>query len=220
MMCPLPLLVDLVDHRGERRRLAGARRARDEHEAARPLGHLPDDVGQPEVLERLDREGDLPDDHRDAAALLEAVAAEAREVLDAEREIQLVVHLEPLLLVLGEDGVGELHGVLRRHHELEIRVGDLAVDAQLRALAGGDVQIRRVPLDHLLEQDAKVDGGGRLSRSGHGGGYGEPAARRAVAARRIGRDLAVAQPATEDERARPEEHAAAVVRWITPSSRG
>ena len=30
------LLVDVLDHRRERRRLAGARHARDEHEAARP----------------------------------------------------------------------------------------------------------------------------------------------------------------------------------------
>ena len=35
--------VDLVDHRGERRRLPRAGRAGDEHEAARPLGQLVQD---------------------------------------------------------------------------------------------------------------------------------------------------------------------------------
>ena len=35
-----PLLVDLVDHRGERRRLAGAGRAGHQHQAARPLRQL------------------------------------------------------------------------------------------------------------------------------------------------------------------------------------
>ena len=37
-------------------------------------------------------------------------------------------------------------------HVLDVRVHDVAVDAQLRALAGGDVQVGRVALDHLLEQ--------------------------------------------------------------------
>ena len=40
-------LVDLVDHRGERRRLAGAGRARDEHDAARLLGELRITGGRP-----------------------------------------------------------------------------------------------------------------------------------------------------------------------------
>src|SRR5205085_4220752 len=113
-----------------------------------------------QVIERLDGEGDLTNDHGDAAALLEAVAAEAGEVLDAEREIELVLHLEPLLLVFREDAIGELQRVLGRHHELEVRVLDLAVDAELGALAGGDVEIRGVALDHLLEEDAEVDAGG------------------------------------------------------------
>ena len=166
----------------------------DGGEAARPRArHGPHGLGQVD----------------DAAALLEAVAAEAREVLDAEREIQLVVHLEPLLLVLGEDGVGELQGVLRRHHHLEIRVGDLAVDSQLRALAGRDVQVRGVPLDHLLEQDTKVDGGRRLSGCSHRRGCGEPAARTSGRGTPDGRDPTATCPAIEDERARPEEHAGA-----------
>ena len=62
----------------------------------------------------LDVERDLADDHRDAAALLEAVAAEAREVLDAEREVELVLHLEALLLILGQHRIRELQRVLRR----------------------------------------------------------------------------------------------------------
>ena len=63
--------------------------------------------------------GNLPDGQRDAAALLEAVAAEAREVLDAEREVELVLHLEALLLVLGQHRVGNLERVLGRQHGLD-----------------------------------------------------------------------------------------------------
>ena len=49
-----PLGVDLVDHRRERRRLAAAGRAGDEHQPARPLGEVADDGRQAELVERLD----------------------------------------------------------------------------------------------------------------------------------------------------------------------
>ena len=49
------------------------------------------------------------------------------------------------------------------------RVRDLAVDAQLRPLAGRDVQVGGVALDHLLEQHAQVD----PARSGRAGGRRE-----------------------------------------------
>src|SRR3712207_8612962 len=71
--------------------------------------------------EGADRERDLPDHHRDAPALLEAVAAEAREVLDPEREVELVLHLELLLLVLGEHRVRELQRSEEHTSELQSR---------------------------------------------------------------------------------------------------
>ena len=164
---PLDVLVDAVEHRGERRRLARARRAGDENQAARTVGEIGDDLGQVELLERLDLERNLPDDHRHAAALLEAVAAEARQAGDAEREVQLVFHLEALLLVLGQHRVGDLERVFGLEDRLDLGVLHLAVDAKLRANAGGDVQIRRAPLDDLLEEIAQVErlpGRGRRGR--------------------------------------------------------
>ena len=50
--------VDPVDQRRERRRLAGAGRAGDEHEAARLLAELVEALGQCELLERLDARRD------------------------------------------------------------------------------------------------------------------------------------------------------------------
>ena len=46
--------VDLVDHRRQRRRLAAAGRAGDEHEAARPLGELGEHRRQAELAEDAD----------------------------------------------------------------------------------------------------------------------------------------------------------------------
>ena len=52
------------------------------------------------------------------AALVEDVGAEAGQALDAEREVDLEVLLEPVLLVVGEDRVGELLGLGRRQRRL------------------------------------------------------------------------------------------------------
>src|SRR2546426_6647613 len=160
----LHLLVDLVDHRRERGALPRAGRPGHEHEPARPVGELRHDRRQSELLERPDVEGDLPDDQRYAAALLEAVAAEPRQVLDPEGEIKLVLRLEALLLVLGEHRVGDRGCVLRSEHVIDRRVGDVAVNPQLGPLARHYVQVRRIPLDHLLEQGAEIDRRHRAAR--------------------------------------------------------
>ena len=58
----VPLAVDLVDHRRERRRLAAAGRTGDEHEAARPLGERREHRRQPELVEAPDLLGNQPVD--------------------------------------------------------------------------------------------------------------------------------------------------------------
>jgi hypothetical protein len=90
--------VDLVEHRGQRRRLAAAGRAGDEHEPARALGQRRQDRRQTQLAERPDGSRDQPVDGADRAALVEHVAAEAREPADAEREVELQRFLEALLL--------------------------------------------------------------------------------------------------------------------------
>ena len=77
------------------------------------LGELARHRRQPQLVERQDLERDLPDHHADHAALQEDVGAEARQALDAEGEVQLLVGLEALLLLVGQHAVGELQGVAR-----------------------------------------------------------------------------------------------------------
>src|SRR6059036_799677 len=114
----LELLVDLVDHGRERRALARPRRPRHQHQPARLFGELCHHPRQPQVLEGPHVERNLPDDERHAPPLLEAVAAEPRQVLDSEGKVELVLRLEPLLLGLGEHGVGDRQGVLGREHHV------------------------------------------------------------------------------------------------------
>ena len=109
----VPLGVDLVDHRGQRRRLAAAGRAGDEHETARAFGELGDDAWQRELLEAADLLGNLPVDRADRPLLVEEVAAEPGDAADAEREVELERLLEALLLRVGQHAVGQRLGVGR-----------------------------------------------------------------------------------------------------------
>src|SRR5947207_6259947 len=152
----LELLVDLVDHRRQGRALPRPRRAGHQDQAARLLGQFRHHPGEPQVVERFHAEGDLADHHRDAAALLEDVAAEARQVLDAEREVELVLRFEALLLVLRQHRVGEGQRVLRREHLGRRGVHDVAVDPDLGDLARDDVEVGGILLDHLFEQGPQI----------------------------------------------------------------
>ena len=81
---PVLALVDVVDHRGERGRLARARSGPvTQDQAARAVGHLGEDLRRVELLERQHLRRNGPERRRRAALLVEGVDAEAREVGDA-----------------------------------------------------------------------------------------------------------------------------------------
>ena len=107
---------------------------------------------QAELAEGADLFRDEPVDRADRAALGEDVAAEAgADRLDAEREVELERFLEALLLRVGQHAVDQLLGFGRR--QLGRRQAlQLAVDADLRRRAGGDVEVRPVHLDHRFQE--------------------------------------------------------------------
>src|SRR5580704_19645945 len=83
------LVVDLVEHRGKRRRLTGTGRSRDEHEAAGFIAQTPHHRRQGQLVETLDFPRNRTEYSRDCAALMENVAAEACQALQAERKVKL-----------------------------------------------------------------------------------------------------------------------------------
>ncbi len=87
---------------------ARSRGTRDQDETAWTLGQLAENGRQPQFLEGHDIEGNQSNRQRHTAALAISVAAEARQVLNPEREIQLVLLFEPFLLALGQDRIGQL----------------------------------------------------------------------------------------------------------------
>src|SRR5579872_653952 len=92
----VPLAIDLVDHRRERRRFAGAGRPRHQDEASRTIADLFDDRRQSELFESKDLVGDLTVDGGCCAALIEDVRAESRETLDAERNVELEIFFKAM----------------------------------------------------------------------------------------------------------------------------
>src|SRR5579864_2767436 len=105
------LVVDLVEHGGERGGLARTCRTGDEHQAARLVAQPSHDCGESESVERLDFPWDRPEDGCNGAALMKDIAAEASQALQAEGEVELKVFLQPVLLDVGENAVGERLGI-------------------------------------------------------------------------------------------------------------
>jgi hypothetical protein len=137
----LPLLVDLVDDRGERSGLARAGRPGHQDQTPGFLCQLGENRREAQVLEGPHIEGNHADNHGHTAALLEHVAAESGQVLNAEREVQLVFGLESLLLVFGEDRIGEREGVLGRQHVGRRGVGHVSVNPEFGPLARCDMEV-------------------------------------------------------------------------------
>ena len=103
----VPGAVDVVEERGEGRRLAGAGRAGDEHEAARLVREVVQARREAELLESLDLVRDEPEGGADGRALKVGVDAEAREAGNRVGEVDLPARLEGLLLLGREDPVDE-----------------------------------------------------------------------------------------------------------------
>jgi hypothetical protein len=103
--------VDVVDHRGERRALAAAGRARHEHETALFRRDLLEDRRQPELVDRLDPRRDDAQDEAHGATLLKHVAAEAPHPRNAVGEVHFLLAAELLALIGAEELVRHLFGV-------------------------------------------------------------------------------------------------------------
>ena len=143
------IVVDLVEHRRQRRGLARSGGTGHQHQAARLLTAARP-RRQAELAKAADLVRDQPERRRQRAALVEHVAAEAREALDAEREVDLEVLLELVLLVVGEDRIDHLLGLGRRELLLVERTQH-AVDPDLGRRVGGEVEVGSPAFDDALE---------------------------------------------------------------------
>ena len=144
-------LVDLVDDRGQRRRLARAGRPRHEDDPARLRGEATDDRRQAELLDRHGLVGDQPEGGAQRATLEVGVDAEAAVAGNGVGEVELPVRLQALTLRGVEDRVDDLARVGGRQFHEALHRHELAALAQHRGRAGGEVEVRRLLPDDLHE---------------------------------------------------------------------
>jgi hypothetical protein len=159
-------LVDLVDDRSQRGRLAGAGRARDEHEPTRLLAEVVDDRRQAEVVDRGDDRRDQPERGAERRALEVRVDAEPGLAGDRVGEVDLPVRLQALALIVREDPVDDLAGV--RGHQLRVLLerDEAAAHADHRLSAGGQVKVGRPAFQDIEQQVGEVESHDRSYRRG------------------------------------------------------
>jgi hypothetical protein len=150
------VVVDVVDHRRERGRFAGAGRAGDQHQAARLHRQVLEDLRRVQVVERHDQRRDGTEHGGGAAALVEGVDAEARQLGNLEGKVGLVELFVRLALLVIHDVVHHAVYFLvrQRRHVDPLHV---AVDTDHGRHARGQVQVRRVVLDGKCQQLRDID---------------------------------------------------------------
>ena len=108
------------------------------------------DVGQPDLLEGGPAEAELPEDHRDRAALAEDVHAEPAHVGHGVGEVDLAALLEDGLAILRDDAVGDRLG-LQRTQGVAVEAIEAVGQPQHRRRPDLDVQVGAVALDEFLQ---------------------------------------------------------------------
>ncbi len=151
-----PLAIDLVDHRGQRRRLSRTRRAGNEHQTSWTLRHLRDGGRQFQIVKAPYGERNLSEHDRHRPTLLEHIATKTCKASEPKGKVELVLDLEALFLLIGENRVRQLKSFLGRQCERIVRVGDVAVDTKLGARVAHDMEVGCTTFNHLLEQAAKT----------------------------------------------------------------
>ncbi len=140
----------MIDHRGERRRLARAGDPGDEHETARLQGDFLEHGRQIQLADLLDFVGDRPERERHGAALLVHVGPEPAHAGYADREVRFLVLGELLDLPGRHDLLGQRLQLLRLEGG-DVERHQLAVHADRRRPADLEQQVGAVALHHLRD---------------------------------------------------------------------
>ena len=153
--------VEVIDHRRERRRLAGAGRAGHEHHALMVIAELLDDRRQRELVEARDVGRDRAERRADAGLLAEDVDAKPAAIGRHIGEVEVVALVEELGLVLGED-FSQVTLELRVADVAELDGHQVAIHAQHGRNADGQVHVGAVLLHAELQERVDASHGGAI----------------------------------------------------------
>ena len=145
------VVVEIVDHRRQRRRLARPGRPRDDHQPARTRDQTLENLRHVQLIHRPHLHRNLPQHHRDVAALPKHRHAEPARVAEREAEVAAARFLKFLLAAVRRDA---LHERLRvgRLQDLGLELLHPAVKPQHGRLAHRDMEIARALLHARREQ--------------------------------------------------------------------
>ncbi len=151
------VLVDVVDHRGQRRGLSRAGRPGDQHEALVQHAQVLRALGQAKVVEGQDLVGDLPEHRAYSAAVPEQVDAEPRDPGDLVGEVGVVVLAELVSVGARRDLVAHEEDVLRGQCRVEVLQGSyVAVEPDHRGEGCAEVQVAAAqlhqPAQHAVQR--------------------------------------------------------------------
>ncbi len=154
--------VQVVDHRRERGRLAGAGGAGDQHHALVVVAELLDDRWQRQLVDARDVLRNRAERGAEAGFLAVHVDAEAAAVGRHVGEVEVVALAEVFVLVLGED-LGEITLELRVADVAELDGHEVAVHAQHGRHADGQVHVGAALLHAKLQERIYAGHGGESS---------------------------------------------------------
>ena len=151
--------VDAIDHRGQRRRFAGAGDAGDQHQAARHVADLLHHLGQEQFVERADLGRNDAKHQSDVAALLKDVDTEASQAGNAVRHVDFRGLFEFLLLARGHHAERHVQHVFGGDARLVGQRHQVAINAQVRIVANLQVQVGGAALHGNAEQVVDIHAG-------------------------------------------------------------
>jgi len=136
----LPLEIRIVHHRSERRGFSGARRPGHEHEALLKHRKFFRHRRQAQLVRRENLARDEAEHRADAVLLVVEIRTVSREAGIFVAEVHIAGFLELLDLVFRCDLIDERLQIVAAERR-RINAHHLAVDAEDRRVAGGEVQV-------------------------------------------------------------------------------
>ena len=150
-MCAVFVLVDVVDHRRQRGRLARTGRAGHQDQALRLVDQFLEDARAAQVFQRQHFRRNGTEHRAGAAVLVEGVDAEARQAGDLEGEVDLEEFFVVAALLVRHDVVDQrVHLLVVERRDVD--AADVAVHADHRRQAGRQVQVGCFVLDRERQQ--------------------------------------------------------------------
>src|SRR5258708_21894122 len=144
----------LVQHGGERGGFAGTRWSGYEDQPARLVAQAFHYERQSQSVKAFDFPRNGTEYGADGSPLIENVAAEARQILQTEGEVQLQVLFETVFLRIRQNAISKRLGVRCRQGR-HVEGPQAAMNADAWRAVRGDMKVAAPHLDHLLQQFPK-----------------------------------------------------------------